>query len=286
MPFTQERIEKFYAAIQLPVIFEEQNRGFFKCCEPVVVLGSNAPETWKNDVNSAWIKISDPTDSFDFVLEKDGVPVTIYSLTINEFPNEENAYYTTIFWNEVLNTEGVGCYTLKISYNISGIIGAFVWGIYKLLPYSIENALGTARVRVKFNLKQEIEGLNFTGANVEDSLRFRGFIGDSQPNMEIDNLIYQSRDVKTVVRENLRSFIITTDPSSDEIISKLVELYLLSENELFISDYNAHNHSYKILDLAQVVENSPEIDYLERFQRKAVLTCQVGDRKKDKRTYY
>lgn len=286
MPFFQQRIEKFYNSIQLPVIFEEQNRGFFRCCEPVIVLGSNDPETWKNDVNSAWIKISDPADSFNFILELDDVPVTNYVLTVNEFPNEDNAFYTTIFWNEVLNLEGPGCFTLKIKYNISGIIGEFVWGIYKLLPYSIYNALGTARIRVFLNLRQEIENINFTGANVEDSIRFRGFIGDSQPNMEIDNLIYQDRGVKTVVRENLRSFIITTDPSSEEIISKFVELYLLSENELFISDYNAHNHSYKILDLAQVVQESPEIDYLDRFQRKAVLTCVVADRKKDKRTFY
>ena len=286
MPILQERIKKFYASIQLPFVFEEEDRGFFRCCKPVLVLGDSSGDTWKNDVNSAWIKISDPADTFEFILEKDGVPVVFYNLTVNEFPNEENAFYTTIFWNDVLNTEGIGCYTLKVGYNISGIIGAFTWGIYKLLPYSIDNALNTARVRVKFNLKQEIEGLNFTGANVEDSLRFCGFIGDRQPNTEIDNLIYQNRAVKTVVRENLNSYIITTDPSSDEIISILTDLYLLSENELFISDYNAHNHSYKFNDLPAIVEESPELDYLDRFQRQAILTCTVGDRKKNKRTYY
>jgi len=286
MAFFQERIQKFYGSIQLPVVFEEQNRGFFKCCEPFLVLASNDPETWKTDVNSAWFKKSDPADVVTFTLEKNGVPVTVYSLTINDFPNEDNAIYTTINWIDVLNTEGIGCYVLKVAYTVGGIVGAFVWGQYNLKPYSIENALKTARLRVKLNLKQQIEGINFTGANIEDSIRFYGFIGDGQPNTEINNLIYQDRTVKTVVRENLNSYIITTDPYTNEVLRKFTDLYLLSENELFISDYNAHNNNYTILDLPQVVEEAPEIDYLDRWQRSAILTCVVGDRKKNKRTYY
>lgn len=286
MPIFQERIKKFYPAIQLPLVFEEENRGFFKCCDPVLVLASGSTDSWKNDVNSAWINLSDPADSATFELYKDDVLFAPYTMTINEFPNEENAFYSTVFWNDVLVLGGPGCYSIKIAYNISGIIGSFTWGLYNLKPYSIQNALGTARIRVKFNLIQEIEGINFSGSNVEDSLRFNGFIGDRQPNTEIDNLIYQNRAVKTVVRENLESYIITTDPLSDEFIKKFTQLYLLSENELFISDYNAHNADYFINDIPAIVEETAEIDYLDRFQRRAILTCTVGDRKKNKRTYY
>jgi hypothetical protein len=286
MPILQERIKRKYDAIQLPQVFEEEDRGFFKCCDPVLVLGDPSGESCKNDVNSAWIKLSDPADTATFELYKDDEIFAPYVMTINEFPNEANAFYTTIFWDDVLALGGPGCYSIKIAYDISGIQGNFTWGIYNLKPYTITNALGTARIRVKLNLIQEIEGINFKGANVEDSLRFRGFIGDRQPNTEIDNLIYQNRAVKTVVRENLESYIITTDPLSDEFIKKFTQLYLLSENELFISDYNAHNADYFICDIPTVVEETPEIDYLDRFQRRAVLTCTVGDRKKNKRTYY
>ena len=286
MPFLQERIEKFYDSIKLPEVFEEQDRGFFKCCDQMLVLAGNGTESWKNDVTSAWIKLSDPLDIGDFTLLKDGVPVTNYSLTVQSFPNEPNAYYVTILWAEVLTLEGIGCYTLNVDYDISGITGSFTWGIYKLLPYTIKNALKTARIRVKFNANQEIEGINFTDSNVEDSIRFFGFIGNQQPNTEIDNLIYQNRTVKSVVRENLNTYIITTDPYGDEVIRKFTELYLLSENELWISDYNAHNHNYRILDIPQIVEESPEIDYLDKFQRRAVLTCTTGDKTKNKRTYY
>ena len=282
----EDRDFRVYESIKLPIVFTEQNRGFKICCDPLMVLAGGDTDSWKNDVSSAWIKISDPTDQFDFVLEKDGIPVTSYTLIVEEFPNEENAFYTTIQWRDVLSLEGAGCYELKITYNISGVDGAFSWAKYNLMPYSIQNALKTARIRVKFNLKQEIEGINFTGANVEDSFRFWGFIGDRHVNTEIDNLVYQDRSVKTVVRENLDTYIISTDPLQECFITPLTDLYLLSENEMWISDYNAHNHSYKINDVPVVVQEAPEIDYLDRWQRRAVLTCTVGIRNKTKRTNY
>jgi hypothetical protein len=283
----EDRHQRKYDSIKLPEIFEEQDRGFKICCDcPMLVLAGGGSETWKNDVTSAWIKVSDPADTFSFILEKDGQPVTSYTPTVEEFPNEDNAYYTTIQWKDVLPLEGIGCYTLKVAYDISGVTGDFIWGQYNLQPYTIQNALETARVRVKFNLNQEIEGINFTGANVEDCIRFNGFIGDRQVNTEIDNLIYQDRTVKTVVRENLDQYIISTDPLLPCFISALTDLYLLSENEMWISDYNAHNHLYNILDIPVVVEEAPEIDYLDRWQRRAVLTCTVGLRTKNRRTYY
>jgi hypothetical protein len=92
--------------------------------------------------------------------------------------------------------------------------------------------------------------------------------------------------MKRNLRENLNSYEIITDPADECIIRPLVELYLLSENELYISDYNVHNHSYRYLDLPVIVQESPKIEYPDEFARKASLTCTVGDKFKNKRTYY
>jgi hypothetical protein len=281
----EDRHFRKYDSIKLPDTFEEPERGFKICCDcPMLVLAGGS-ESWENDITSAWIKLSSPGDSASFQLKKDGI-LASYIPGVNEFPNEANAYYCTIPWAEVLSSDGPGCYSLEIEYNISGIQGSLYWGQYNLKPYSIENALETARIRVKYNLRQEIEGINFTGANVEDCIRFNGFIGDRQPNTEIDNLIYQNRVVKSVVRENLDQYTISTDPLMECFILPLTDLFLLSENEMWISDYNAHNHSYRINDIPVIVEESPEIDYLDRWQRRAILTCVVGLRKKNRRTYY
>jgi hypothetical protein len=282
----QDRHLETFQAIKLPEIFVEQDRGFKICCDcPMLVLAGGDTDTWKNDVTSAWIKLSDPSDTASFELYKDDV-LTGYTPVVYEFPNEDNAFYTTIPWRDVLAAEGIGCYELKITYDISGISGSFTWGKYTLRPYTIQNALKTARIRVKLNLNQQVEGINFTGANVEDCVRFNGFIGERQPNTEIDNLIYQDRTMKSVIRENLDTYIITTDPLLECFIRPMTDLWLLSENEMYISDYNSHNHSYRILDVPVILQESPEIDYLDILQRRAKLVATVCIKTKNRRTYY
>ena len=280
----EDRIFREYGAIKLPEIFEEENRGFFRCCCPFNVLASPSSDSWKNDITSAWIKLSDPSDTATCYLLKDGVQ-TQYLTTIIPFINEQNAFYWTINWNDVLSLDGAGCYSIKINYNISGVQQEFTWGIYHLKPFSIQNALTTARLRVFLNSHQEIEGINFTGSNVEDSIRFYGFIGNRQPKTEIDNLIYQNREMQKVIRENLNVYEVITDPTCEDHIKKLTDLYLLSENEMYISDYNAHNHSYRYNDLPVILEETAEITYFE-YSREASLKCTVSDKFKNQRSFY
>jgi hypothetical protein len=280
----EDRNFRKYNAIKLPVIFEEPNRGFFRCCCPFNVLANASGKTWENDVNSAWIKLSDPLDMATIELYKEGV-LSTWQPVLMPFVNELNAFFATVYWAEVLAADGPGCYDIKVNCNISGIALNFVWGHYTLKEYSIQNALKTARIRTIFNAYQEIESIDFTGSQVEDSIRFYGFIGNRQPNTEIDNIIYQTRELKSVIRENLNTYEIITDPTCEEHTTKLTDLYLLSENELYLSDYNAHNHSYKYEDLPAIVKESPEITYFD-FSRQASLKCIVGDKFNNKRTFY
>lgn len=281
----EDRTLREYKSIKLPVIFEEENRGFFRCCCPFIVLAGNSNDSWKNDITSAWIKLSDPADTVTAILKKGCCTEAIYQPTAVPFVNEPNAFYWTIPWKEVLATDGEACFELVISYKIAGIIQEFTWGVYELKTFTIENALTTARISAIFDSYQEIEGIDFTDSQVKDTIRFHGFIGNRQPNSEIDNIIYQNREMKKVVRENLNSYEIITDPTCEEHILKLTDLYLLSENQLFISDYNAHNHSYRYNDLPVIVENSPEITYFD-LARAASLKCVVGDKMKNKRSFY
>jgi len=280
----EDRIFRQYDSIRLPRVFEEEDRGFARCCCVVPVLASSSSDTWKNDKTSAWIKLSSLTDIAEAKLYKDGIE-TAYSPTAVSFVNEPFAFYWTINWNDVLNSDGAGCYTLKISYDISGVELTFTWGIYDLKPFTTETANFTARVRAIYNDYNEVEQIDFTNSMVEDSCRFNGFIGNRQPNMSTDNLIYQNREMKKVIRENLNTYEIITDPTCEGIIRKLTDNLLLSENDLFLSDYNANNHSYRFNDLPAIIESSPEITYYEG-SREASLKCVAGDKFKDQRTYY
>tara|TARA_R110000772_G_scaffold11971_3_gene37022 strand:+ start:3363 stop:4562 length:1200 start_codon:yes stop_codon:yes gene_type:complete len=281
---TEDRTKEQFSSVKLPTDFVDENRGIKDCCCKYLVLADASGDTWKSDIISAWIKTSDASDTFTFELYKDGV-ITTYTPTSNAFPNEANAFYTTIKWIDVLTSDGAGCYELKISYSISGITGSLSWGQYTLRPYSIQNALKTARIRAIFNSVQESEGINFTGAEVESTFRFYGYIGNRNPNMETDNIIYNNREMKSVIRENLNTYEIVTEPTDECITRPLIDVYLLSENELYISDYNAHNHSYRYQDIPVIVEESPEVEYYE-LSRKAKVSCVVSDKFKNKRTYY
>ena len=280
----EDRIFKQYEAVQLPDDFTEPNRGLKGCCEcEYLVLGASGGNSWENDITSSWVKVNDG-GSATFQLTKNGQP-TIYNLTPQTLIKDVNTIYVTIDWGEVLASDGVGCYKLELAYNIGGITGSVVKGIFKLQPFSVANALHTARVKAVFNLYHESEGIDFTGSNVVSTYRFYGFIGNRQPNTEIDNIIYANRELKSVIRENLNSYEILTDPVEECILSPLIDLYLLSENELYISDYNAHNHSYRYNDIPVILKESPEVEYYE-FSRKAKLTAEVGDKFNNKRTYY
>ena len=280
----EDRMFFDYKSIKLPQVCPPQDRGFEECCCEELVLAKSTSNTWETDKTSAWIKLSDPADTVTFELYKDGV-LTTYTPIAIAFPNEPNAYYVTVEWIDVLNADGIGCYELKVVYDISGITGIISWGKYRLLPFTIQNAIATARIRANFDGYHEIEQIDFTGSGIESTYRFNGFIGNRQPNTEIDNIIYNNREMKRVIRENLNEYEILVDPSLKCVTKPLVDLYLLSENELYISDYNAHNHDYCINDLPVIVSSSPELTYYD-FARKASLKCVVSDKFKNKRTYY
>ena len=282
----EDRHQRKYDAIQLPEVFEEEDRGFAKCCTKFLVLANGTSKTEENDVSSAWLNLSDPSDTFEFVVVDENDVPTSFQPDAEAFPNEENAYFFTVQWKDILASNGEGCYSIKVTYNIGGVDGFFTWRYYELKFFTVQEALCTARIRVKFNLNQSIEGINFTGSNVEDSIRFNGQIKKDQSNTEIDNLIYDSRRIETVVNENLPTYLIKTDPYTDEVLRLFTDLYLLSANEMFISDYNAHTSSYRIKDIPVTIKDTPERSSADAFSRFETISCTVTNRIANERTYY
>lgn len=281
----EERIKEDIQVVKLPSTFIEDDRGYKECCDPELVLASlSSSDSWKNDITPAWIKFYNGGDSGVIVLKKDGEDA-IYQPTTMYFPNDQYSVYVEVDWKSVLAIDGIGCYTIERTWNMSGIDGFDTWGNYELLNYSVENTLGTARLRAVFNHYHEIEDINFKGANVNGTIRFAGFIGNRQPNKYIDNLISSDRIVTSNVRENLYSYEMKTDPLKEQRTSLITDLYLLSEVELYASDYNYFNHSYKILDIPVTLDETEELEYKE-FNRGANVNVKLVDKVKNKRTFY
>lgn len=257
-----------------------------ECCNPMLVLakvGEN--ESWKNDITSAWYKVTeDASDWVEFILYKKGDVQAIYQPSINKF-SYDTAYYATIYWQSVISLDGTGCYYLKVRYNIDDEIKEFIWGEYNLQHYSLEKAKSTVRVKAEINQYFGIDDINFKDSNLVDCLRFNGYFGDMIPNFKIDNLIYENRRFENVQRERIATYTLRTDPLMYNMTDMLINVYLLAENKIFISDYNSFNHSWFYKDIELIVSNSPEIDYQE-FSRLASVTCEFTDKTRDNLAKY
>jgi len=281
----QERIKKSYKRAKLPFVYIPENRGLIECCEPLLVLANGDGISYHNDIECAWLKLTDdPTDSVDFVLKKNGVDA-IYQPTQQAFINEPNAFFIQIPWADVLASDGLGMYTIEISYSISGITSSFTWGMYDLQLYTPSNADGTVRIKAVFNVYHEIEDINFLDSNLTGTLRLKGFCGNRKLNMKIENNWLNNRSLDNIVKENIPSYEFTTDPLRECKMRRLTDLYLLSSVDLFVSDYNSFNHTYAINDLLVGFEESPETVPYE-FSRYQGLTVNLIDAKRNKRTYY
>ena len=272
------RVKEFVKGVKLPSVFTPENRGLDECCEPFKVFASSDTDRFKNDKTSAWMR---DVDSIAFKLVKSDST----EITINEVPfiNQLNAYYCTVIWRDILVNYGQGCYDLIIDYSIAGISDSLTWGSYFLQEYSEEKVRGLVSVRSFFNSIQTIEGIDFSGSKVEDCINFYGFFGNRQPRTEIDNLVYSNRESRKVKRENLNQYDLSADAVSECISKKLLDLHLLSENDLFVTDHNTLNHSYRYIDFPVIVEESAEVSY---NGRKATLSCKLGDKFKNSISKY
>ena len=133
-----------------------------------------------------------------------------------------------------------------------------------------------------FNSNQSIENIDFTNSKVIDTIRFAGYFGDRQPNTMVDNIIYSDRKMNKVVRENLNKYYLETKNLPINHIEQLIDLHLLSENEVYVSDYNFKNPVKYYLDYPCIVSESAEIEYIDTTS----LKCVFNDKIKNSRSYY
>lgn len=257
----------------------EQLGEVYQCCDRMPVLAHISDNsTWKNDINSRFTKLVEDSDSCLFVLKKNNVN-TSYQPNTTQCINDELAFYSTINWKSVLQSDGIGCYDLILIENILGEETTTTVGEFELKNYTVENALGTIRIKSNFNQYNNLEKIDFTNSNVIDCVRVQGFFGDRQPNTAIDNLIYNDRVSRNVIRENLNVYTLETDPLEEQYTILIIDLHILSENEMYISDYNDFNHSWSLLDVPVILKDTPTLDY-KKYSKYASVKVTFEDKQK------
>lgn len=249
-----------------------------ECYETFLVLANDTGTSWQNDITSAWYKTFVNTDTLNFKLYKDDGTLATYQPQKKAFISNPLDFYATINWSDVLSSDGQGCYTYQIEAIIDGqTIPNIIWGEYNLLTYSPQNAMGSIRLSSLFDQYNSIEDIDFTNSKVKDTIRLGGFFGKREPNMVIDNLIYQGRTIKNVQRELLNTYEINTDPIQYQTAKRLIDLHLLTECELYLSDHNFFNVTAEYKDIPVIVKESPTIDYFDISQL-CKIKCIVSDK--------
>tara|TARA_R110000765_G_scaffold78730_1_gene154911 strand:- start:1 stop:870 length:870 start_codon:yes stop_codon:yes gene_type:complete len=278
-----------FQVIRFPNGFSEENRLGCKstCCEPILVLASELDsDNYKNDVTGVAIKKSEPTDTVTLKIFKCGTVAELTNLgTLGIYPQDDLVEGFMFNWKEYLLTYGVGKYTIKVEFNISGIAGGYDYGEFDLKPFNIVSASGTVRVWSEPNSYYQKELIDFTNSNHKDSIRFNGFFGNREPNMEVNNLITKGREVQKVTRENLNQYKLKSDVLEIDVTRRLLDFHFLNEDRLLISDHNASNHNYLLFDVPVAVDETPEIEYIDR-SRLAWVNATFGDRRKLDKSYY
>ena len=201
------------------------------------------------------------------------------------FPNDPMAVGFIYDWRQILAAHGPGCYLIKINFTIAGITGGYTHGSYDLRHFTVANAMGTVRIRSKFNTFYQKLSTDFTNSNFTDCVRFNGFFGDRQPKTQFRNIIGKNRRKAKATRENLNEYKLRTDPLHICITRQLVDFHLLNEDECYLSDHNYHNHDYLLLDKPVIPIESAEFDPIYK-SRLSKLEATFGDRDLLDKNYY
>jgi len=216
-----------------------------------------------NDYTSAWFKIQTLSDNVTFILKNSEGINTSYQPIRKKCLNDNFGFVATVNWSDVLNSDGSGCYSLEVNFDVNGNTGSFIWGEYDLKEFSIDRVKGSVRIKSVFNQYFKTDDIDFTNMNLIDTVRFNGFFGNIQPNYEIDNLIIQNRSIENVQRESIKTFELNSDPIKEAFTKILIDVHFLLENEIYISDFNEMNHNQFLKEISLIVKDSPELEYFE-----------------------
>lgn len=227
------------------------DRGFSKCCyENLVLADLTDSDPYKNDFSGAYFKRETPSSTCVFKLV-DTVTLTEYFLnsdlygTFQDFGGVQNDLtFYVVDWRKVLNLLGAGSYQIKKELDIAGIPVDVYSNTYTLRHFSIDVADKTVRIDCNQDGKLIKIDTDFKGTGYQTSIRLRGFFGRAEHSFEQDNIAQRNYKFvqNTMMNKSEYTFQGLQIP---ECITDELWNFVLMGNELFVSDYNKNNHSYK-----------------------------------------
>lgn len=279
-----ERAIDYVDAVSIPVQ-EDVDRGFKECCYNNIVLADLlSSDSDKNDFTSVFFKRQSSSDTCDFVLV-DSATLTEYSLNdsiygdfvdFDGYDNQQDLKTYKVEWKKVLTLLGEGVYYIRKDTIIAGIATPIKTNTFTLKKYSIVNADHTIRIDSVFNGELVKTSVDFSGTDYTTSLRTSGYFGDREVTFTQDNIVRIDYYTEQISIASDNEYNLQTGFIPYCITSELFDFMLLAD-ELYITDYNSTNHSYKYkIHPVQLSENAGT-RYFARA-RKAEVNLKFKDR--------
>jgi hypothetical protein len=270
-----EERTKFTALKAQDIVPEPPDRGFEECCYSNLVFGDVADPNNKyhNDFSTVYYQKQTPSDTvvFEIVGVSTGTTALV-DVTHGELydfdaahPNPNLSYFK-VEWHKILTALGEDVYTIRMQISIAGLPAQNVdSNSFILKPWSIAKADNTARFDCTMDGTLENTGVDFKGSNFETSLRVPGYFGNAQDEVTQKNVVFNSKKGLKMFESQIT---MSNDPvytfqanNIPECISRQIRELLIFGNEIFISDYNLNNHSYRYELSPVILDGIESYDY-------------------------
>jgi hypothetical protein len=270
----EERTLGYAVKIGLPIP-EPPDRGFAECCYSNLVFGDVADtDPYKNDYSSVFFQRQTDTDTvaFEIIPASTGVPVLLADIThgeeyfIDPTHNNPNLTWFRVDWRKILSVIGEDTYTIRKAVTIAGVGPTNIdSNSFILKPFSIARANHTVRIDGTQDGTLEKIDVDFKESGYKNALRVQGFFGDPQDNITQDNVVFSSKKGQSYYEDQIT---MSNDPdytfqanNIPECISRELREFIIFANEIFISDYNLNNHSYRYELTPVVLEEVSSNEY-------------------------
>ena len=245
-----ERHLSYAIRVQLPPS-PPPNRDFSKCCYMNLVLADlTDTDSYHNDFTGSWFKRVLPNSTVDFKL-LDVDTATLYSLNSSTYGTfvdfggvqTELSYYI-VDWRKVLSLLGTGNYQIKKELTIAGIAVDVFSDTFHLKHFSIQTADGTVRIDTVMDGKLIAKDTDFKDSGYTTSMRLSGFFGRAEYSFEQDNLAKRDYSYMQNTMSSKREYKFQA-LQIPECVTEELWNFVLFGAELYVSDYNGNNHSYR-----------------------------------------
>jgi hypothetical protein len=255
--------------VRLPQEAISEDRGLSRCGTPYLVLADTEDaQFYRNDRTGIAYLFDDMTV---YLEDKNGNRELAPGIEVT-FPYQPDAVGFVIDWRQVVSGGALtqGCYRVVIEWDLEGNTGEFYYGSFNLRAYSVENAAKTVRLLVVLNDLVRKQGINYKDSGFATTIRFEGQFGYMQPNYDTENIIYTSRTREKVRNEAIRTYELRSNFLLSCQTRMIDEEYLLTANQIFVTDHNFNNHVDSYYDFPVILneDESPTFEYNESIYAK------------------